>query len=108
MGGPRAETGADHREHEAEHRKGAEAEDQGIDQVHADGSHHLAVDEQPAVDRVTTQSLGQPDGVGERDHGGHRPDGGLQARAERPAGPPGRERRDEEDGDRCGHEHECE
>ena len=58
MGGPRAETGADHREQEAEHGKDSEAEDQGIDQVHADGGHHLAVDEQPAVDRVTTQPSG--------------------------------------------------
>jgi hypothetical protein len=48
MGGPRSETGADHREGEAEHGKDAEAEDQGIGQVHADGGHHV-VDEQPAV-----------------------------------------------------------
>ena len=44
---------------------------------------------------------------GERDDGGHGPDGGLQARAERPAGPPRRERRDEEDGEWCQHEHKC-
>jgi hypothetical protein len=38
MGGPGAETGADHREREAEQGEDAEAEDQGIGQVRADGA----------------------------------------------------------------------
>ena len=38
MGRPRAEGGADHRDHEAEHGKNAEAEDQGIGQVLATGA----------------------------------------------------------------------
>ena len=38
MGGPRAETGADHRDREAEHGKDAKAEGQGIGQVRADGA----------------------------------------------------------------------
>jgi hypothetical protein len=57
MDGQRSETGADHGEGEAEQWEDAEAEGQGIGQVHADGGHHV-VDEQLAVDRVTTQPLG--------------------------------------------------
>jgi len=99
-----AEGGAEGPEHEAEHGKDAEAEEQGTVQVHAHGGHQFAV-ERPAVDRVATQRLGQPDGVGERHHGGHGPDGGLQARADRPAGPARHERRDDEDGERTEHEY---
>jgi hypothetical protein len=101
MGGPRSETGADHGEREAEHGEDAEAEDQGSGQVHADGGHQLAV-ERPAVDGVTMQRLGQPDGVVSGMTAVTVQDGGLQARAERPAGPPRRSpTRDDRSGGRA-------
>src|SRR5215475_14547511 len=80
-----AEGGAAHGEREAEGGEDAEGEDQGVGEVHGGGSDQVAV-ECSAVDRVAVQRFGQPEGVGERDGGGHGPNGGVQAGAERSAG----------------------
>jgi hypothetical protein len=98
-GDVRSAGGADRGEWESEQGGEPESPEQRGAQVLAFGS-AVAEPEQPAVDRVQTQRLVQPKGVGERQAGDARPDAGLQARAERPADPPGRERGEEEDGGR--------